>query len=242
MRDETKYEAHDEPPLREVFRANARELKRLAIVVLITLLLEVVALIWLRPAHAQTVDLMQPSCYPYLSAISGEGKVIDFRLLMRADTDVAIWWCEIARGIEENYRTGNFGRPCEECFREDISLSEAWTMDRAAFRRRSTASELDQLAKAENLYSPRCVTATGATTKTTQVLTSADGAIGPALTDAAGKVVRYPAGPIGCSDWLRAGTKRYCTVAGRTDTAGRPITTGYVICKVQTAPAAGWPQ
>lgn len=213
--------------------------RRLVLTLIGVALLEILG-VWLfamRPAHAEGFVLTKPSCYPLLTALTAgavkDRGVIDARLLMHADTDVGLWWCEEPTGMQENYRTGNFGRPCEECFRVDIDVDHLWEMDRAGTRRAATDAEMVQVLKAEALYEPRCVVP--GTAKTTQVLSAVDRIIGAAIAQ------RYPTTQRpSCYDWIRVASKLYCSVASQLDTKGAAIAAGYVACKVTTAPAQGW--
>lgn len=214
-------------------------------VFLVTWLLTTGLLMYVRHAAAdEPWQLTPPSCYPIVSTLTGT--LIDARPMMRDGTDAGVWWCDVPDGIEENYRIGEYGGICERCFRLAISsLRDLFQLDRVTFNRPATTDEFMQLvAKADRLYEPRCAYA--GTGLTTQVLgKNLDGTIGPARTDAVGKTIRWYTKPNvpSCYQWIRSGSKRWCTVTGRTDTAGREIgPDSYVACRIELAPKQGWPQ
>ena len=211
-------------------------------------LLSAAAMVYLTPkAHgAEVFDLPKPSCYPISPSDVLAGKVVDVRLNMKAEVDVFIWWCNTPTGMVEHYRAGNFGTPCEECFRIDLaslSTDTLFAMDRAAFHRYANEAELARVHVAEAMYEPRCLI--NSTAATTQVLTAtADRQIGPARLDDKGTIVRVStAAAPSCYDWIRVGTSKvYCSAQGLKDTKAREIApAGYVPCKVTTAPESGWP-
>jgi hypothetical protein len=191
-------------------------------------------------AAAEPFALPKPSCYPIPLVSAG---LIDARLQMRAEADVGIWWCETPTGMEEHYRAGNFGRPCEECFRVDITVSQLWDMDRAAFRRAITAAESEQLALAESLYEPRCAIDAGTAAATGVRDWTAEG-MGVIRLDDKGVQIRIDTTKrASCYDWRVQAGKRYCSVAGLEDTKGRELdSNSFVACRIERAPAAGWPE
>lgn len=179
--------------------------------------------------------LMKPSCYP-TAAVLGLGNSIDVRLKMADGPDVLAWWCATPTGLEENYRAGEYGRIFEQGFRDAIkSLKQLWELDKSRFTRSLTETEDKILTQLDTLYEPRCVASS--TAKTTQVLSASDRVIGPAIKQ------RYPTTQRpSCYDWIDLGSKKYCSVQGQPDTAGKPIEAGYVACKISLAPDEGWPQ
>lgn len=201
-------------------------------------------LLYARHARADDAWQLPPaSCYPVVSELTGT--LIDARPLMRDGVDVGIWWCDTASGIEENYRVGEYGGICERCFRAAIqSLWDLYQLDRVTFNRPVTQAESLLVAKAEQLYEPRCAYAGSA--KTTQVLSKdMDGTIGLARLDAAGRLIRWATQPDrpSCDQWIVAGAKRWCSVTGLSDTAGREIgPDSYVACRIERAPSEGWKQ
>jgi hypothetical protein len=210
-------------------------------------LLTAAALVYLAPKAngAEVFVPQEPACYPVSPADLLAGKVIDTRISMKADVDVGIWWCSTDKGMQENYRAGNFGFPCEECFRIDfgkLTHANILQMDRAAFRRPVNEAEGARVAITEKLYEPRCTVLS--TAATTQVLTATpERQIGPARLDDKGTIVRISTAlPLSCYDWIKAGTKLYCSAQGLKDTKARVVEpSGYAVCKLTKAPDDGWP-
>lgn len=215
-------------------RADGHALRRLVWWTYLLLLALIIGLVaW--PSKARSDEPPKPSCY---------FDHIDYRYDVDDPWDAIVWWCDTASGLEENYRTGEIGSLKEFMFRIGAEGRDLWQADRQVFVRASNAAELVVVARIENLGEPRCVFS--GTAKTTQVLSKAlDGAIGPARTDAAGKPLRWPTAPDrpSCWEWVKEGSKRWCSVTGLLDTMGRPIgPDSYVACRVETAPAEGWPK
>lgn len=184
---------------------------------------------------AEQFTLVKPSCYP-VAALLGLGNSIDVRLKMADGPDVIAWWCATPTGLEENYRAGEYGRIYEQGFRDAVkSLKQLWELDKSRFTRPLTETEDRILATLDAQYEPRCVATS--TAKTTQVLSAIDRVIGPAIKQ------RYPTTQRpSCYDWIDVGTKKYCSVQGQNDSAGKPIEAGYVACKIALSPDEGWPQ
>lgn len=192
--------------------------------------------ILLKPAHAaEPFVLMKPSCYP-AAAVLGLGNSIDVRVKMADGPDVLAWWCATPTGLEENYRAGEYGSIFEQGFRDAIkSLKQLWELDKSRFYRPLSDREESILTQLDALYEPRCMVTS--TAKTTQVLSATDRVVGAPIRQ------RYPTTQRpSCYDWIESGSKRYCSVQGQLDTAGKAIEAGYVACKIALAPEEGWPQ
>ena len=189
--------------------------------------------------------LEKPPCYPLpmpglASFVSIGGKVVDARVRMKDDADVVLWWCETPTGIHEQWRAGNFGAPCEEGFRVDITnldLDSIFSIDTACTRRNATEKEAMRIEEAERLFMPRCPASGTAVTSVVRDKT------GQPLLDAAGVQVRITTATAAteCWQWSLVGKNLYCTVDAFTDTKGRKITGGYLPCVIKRAPKEGWP-
>lgn len=209
-----------------------------------TCLIAIGLLLYARHASADDAwQLPRASCYPIVSELTGT--LIEAKPVMREGTDAIVWWCHTATGIEEDYRVGELGGPCEKAFRKAVTsldIAALWSIDSVCFTRPALADELALVTRAEQLYEPRCAYA--GTAHATQVLSKAmDGAIGPVRMDGAGRVIRWATAPDrpSCYQWIVAGSKRWCSVTGLTDTMGREIgPDSYVACRIERAPAEGW--
>jgi hypothetical protein len=190
---------------------------------------------WLFITHAKADEpftLQPPTCY---------FNALDYRYELADPYDAIVWWCDGPTGLEENYRTGELGGIREFLFRISAAGKDLWQADRLIFVRASNDRELTLVSKIDASAEPRCVFS--GTAKTTQVLSATmDRTIGPARTDGAGKVIRWSTAPDrpSCWSWIVEGTKRWCSVTGLLDTAGREIgPDSYVACKLVTAPVEG---
>jgi hypothetical protein len=215
--------------------------------VVATLLLALGLMLGARHVVAQeTFVLQRPSCYPIYNALNRT--VIDYRVDMRAELDVLVWYCDTPEGMEENYRVGSFGNPCEQCFREDItSVDQLYVLDKGAFRRPLKEAETTKLAAVESRYEPRCTVFSDAKTTGVRGVDSARKITAAKLDEAGKKVsIDVATAKASCWSWVRARAgyaERYCSVRGQTDTAGRVLgADSYVPCRMAKAPAAGWPQ
>lgn len=213
-------------------RADGQSLRRLVWWTYLLLLALIVGLaLWPRKAHSD--EPPKPSCY---------FDAIDYRYELGDPYDGIVWWCDGVSGIEENYRTGELGGIREFLFRVSAAGKDLWQADRQIFLRTLTTRESTLVERIALAGEPRCVFAT--TAKTTQVLSKAlDGTIGEPRTDSAGKAIRWGTTQDrpSCYEWIREGTKRWCSVTSLLDTMGRQIgPDSYVACKLVTAPAEGW--
>jgi hypothetical protein len=207
------------------------------------------AWLWWRVAISEEPFVLhKPNCYPIIS--SAFRSVIDVRLDMGGELDALIWYCDADTGLEENYRVGSYGSPCDECFKQDVkslTVDKLYELDRAAFSRPLKEAEQDKVEMLEKLYEPRCLMS--ATSVTTGVrMRNLDGTLGAVRVDDVGAKVSITVATAkpSCWQWIRAkagDAVRYCSVTGQKDTLGREIgLDSYVQCKIAKAPAAGWPQ
>lgn len=238
MRESPKCECSKEPE-HTGFTISAAQLRTLAGWLLALLLVEVALLIaLLRPAHAdEPFTLDTPSCY--LGAI-------DYRYVLADGADAIVWWCATPSGLERNYRAGEVGGIREFLFRIGGAGKDLYAADKQIFIRAPSDAEDAVARRIEDAGEPRCY-AQG-TGKSQQVYTrlpgSAEPTLGPAQVDASGKVVYFETGTrVVCWSWITAGAKRYCSVAGDTDTKGRTLDPGsFALCRIELAPDEGWPQ
>lgn len=219
---------------RAAMRAEGRHLAILAWMVAVMLAILGVALILLpqRARADQPFDLLQPSCYSHN---------LDYRYLLADGPDAIVWWCAAADGMQENYRAGEVGGIREFLFRIGGMGRDLWDADRQVFVREANDRELGLVRLIEMAGEPRCYSQGAG--KSQQVYTrTAEGTLGPAQVDAAGKVVYMLSGErVSCWTWVTATPKRYCLVTGNHDNKQRAIDPGsYALCRVDLAPDEGW--
>ena len=195
----------------------------------------------LRAGAAKGEEWTKPDlpCTPGLSdfarAHGAEGLVV-----------AGVFWCDLPDGLHTRYATYTFGSVSQmvtaltsfQSGGEDIGpqILKFWI-------RAPTPAEMEVVAKVEIAHAPRCYVV--GTAATAAILTSnAQGFISTAKLDASGVGIRVTvAAPLSCDRLAKETSKRYCNAATLTDTKARRVEgDAWAPCKIERAPAGGWPK
>lgn len=187
---------------------------------------------WTPPDHPCT-----PTLSDYHHAYAIEGGVV-----------AAVWWCDQPAGLETRWISGTAPGAITPMTQAQaliaIAGSDPLELLKKAIVRESTPSEMALVVKIELAHQPHCYVI--GTAATAAVLTqTAQGTLGPPKLDAAGVGIRVVvAAPVGCNYRLAKETsKRYCSAENLTDTKVRRIEgDAWIACKIERAPAGGWPK
>jgi len=195
-----------------------------------------------RAGSAESAPWQPPEfrCFPPIS---------DYDHAYRIQDAVAaiVWWCDMPDGLYTFWVAGTVPGGITPKTQADALLEIAGKdpaeLIKRVVVREPTPSEMELATQIQLSHAPRCyVTGTAATAA---VLTAnAQGTISAAKLDTQGVTVRVPVGvPVACWDRLAKETaKRYCSAETLTDTKGRRVEPEtWVPCKIERAPAAGWP-
>jgi hypothetical protein len=159
-----------------------------------------------------------------------------------------VFWCDLTDGLHTYWVAGALPggvtpKTQAEALRQIAGKDPAELLRRFVVRE-STPSEMELVAEIEIAHAPRCYVI--GTSITAGVLTAnAQGTISTAKLDAQGVGIRVAVGaPVACEERLAKETlKRYCKADNLTDTKGRRVGEGgYIACKIERAPADGWPK
>lgn len=223
-------------PERAVIRAESRALLTLAVMTLVMLAIEAL-LLFAWPAQAEEWTPPDLPCVPTVSDFEHGFRV-------QGNTFAIVWWCDDETGLLTRWYTGTAPAPVTQAAAA-VALAgrDPDTFLQTAFKRDSTSAEMELVRAVEEVREPRCyVIGSGATAAV--ITETAQHTAGPAKLDAAGVAVRIPVGQrVQCMSRIAKEDKRYCDVYRSPDSKQRLIEgEAFALCKIERAPAEGWPQ
>lgn len=181
-----------------------------------------------------TFVLPTADCYPNVSDFDWAYKIQD-------GADAVVWWCDTAKGLQFNWRTGNYGNASGVQISAILARGrDLIRLDRETFHRPSTFEEMEVVRMLEQTFEPHCYPDT--TYENIAVYSStSQQKLGVRRIGADRKQMALPATTAVSCKFKLDEPKRYCRAWNLTASNGETTPAdSWVLCRMERSPVGGW--